>query len=181
MYSFRELEFHDRVSIANAPIRQNKANTKLTYLRWTSENWDECWGDYIPQIFNAIGEHKHLRTFALWFYPSREDPTYSWLKPLLSRSRNIALLDKNGERYSNGSSIDRLCALNRFYHGSIPLMNESRLLRPLLVAMALLESVSEKFQHTALLLANHTDALCDSMHSVSFEEFCCCASGGSGG
>lgn len=49
-------------------------------------------------------------------------------------------------------------------------MKESILLRPPLGATALLETASEKFQHTALLLSIHTDALSEFMHSVSLDE-----------
>jgi hypothetical protein len=38
------------------------------------------------------------------------------------------------------------------------------------VAMALLESSFENFQHTALLLSTHTDVLCEYMHNGCLEE-----------
>ncbi len=92
-------EFRDKASVAKALIRTINANPNLTYLRVTSDCWDVTWGEYLPQIFNAIEEHKELRTFALWEYPSDEDPTYSWLERLLSRNRNITILEHYGKRW----------------------------------------------------------------------------------
>ncbi len=69
---------------------------------------------------------------------------------------------------SNGSRIDKLYLLNRFYHGSETLVKESPTLRPLLVATSLVDSVCIK--HTALLLSNHADMLCEFLNGLDVDE-----------
>jgi hypothetical protein len=50
------------------------------------------------------------------------------------------------------------------------LVKESTSLRPLLVATALIESASETFQKSALLLSNHADILCELLHDANLED-----------
>ena len=44
-------------------------------------------------------------------------------------------------------------------------------MRPLLVATALLESASENYKPTALLLSNHTDTLCEFIDGANVDVF----------
>ena len=92
---------------------------------------------------------------------------YLWLERLLSRNRNITVLDASHTRISNGSSIEQLYALNHFYHGSATLVKEqSASLRPLLATTTLVESAAGNLQHTALLLTDHTDTLGELIHDL---------------
>ena len=128
------------------------------------------WGLHFLTIFKAVEGHKSLQTLIVREYPRREDPNYSWLKQLLSRNRNITVLDSSGLRCSDGSSVNKLYSLNHCYLGSVKLANGSASLRPLLVATALLENASQKYQNTALLLSNHTDMLCEFIQGVHLVE-----------
>lgn len=83
------------------------------------------------------------------------------LDRLLSRNRNITVFDIFGKKFTNGSSIDKLYALNRFFDDSAELVLEDTSLRPLLVATALSESASANYQYTSVLLSNHADTLCE--------------------
>jgi hypothetical protein len=133
-------------------------------------------------IFQALEEHRGLRTVAFNTFPPyyniladvendpehirQQDHWYSSLERLLSRNRRINVCDDRGKRYTNGSSIDKLYALNDFYNGSSELLKEdSTLLRPLHVATALTAGASANFQCAALLLSDHTDILCEFLHN----------------
>lgn len=94
----------------------------------------------------------------------------SWLERLLSRNRNIEVVDAFGQRYTDGPNIDKGYALNYFYNGSARTVRESTSLRPLLVATVLAESASENFQYTALLLSHHTDVLCEFFQDTNLED-----------
>jgi hypothetical protein len=175
---FEQFEFSlqvmDRVSpnqveaIAEVFIRAIQGNVKLTQLTLGGD--DKCmkWDYHLQSIFQAVEVHPNLRTFILRDYTDSLDPDFSWLKRLLSRNRRITVLDLSGERISNGTSIDELYALNRIYNGSVQLIQETGVWRPNLLASALTESVSSSFQHAALLLSDHTDALCGFFNSVAF-------------
>jgi hypothetical protein len=85
----------------------------------------------------------------------------SLLERLLSRNRYIEVVDFLGQRLSNGSAIDNLYALNRFYCGSTDLVKEPSPLRSLLASSALVSNASANFQRTALVLEMHTEVLCE--------------------
>lgn len=89
---------------------------------------------------------------------------------MLARNRSITVVDGSGNVCSDGSNIDRLYLLHRLYCGSLTLIKESTLLRPLLMTLALVENAAENFQRSALLLENHTDALCELIQAVNLEE-----------
>ena len=120
-------------------------------------------------LFRELEDNSGLRTLKVENYP-RGDPNYSWLEHLLSSNRNITVVDGSGERFSNGPYIDSLYALNRFCQGSTSLVTESASLRPLLVATALVESVSEAFQRRALLLAQHTGIVCELIADMDLDD-----------
>jgi hypothetical protein len=164
--------------IADASIGFISANPSLTHLVFELD-----WVDmthHLPAIFHAMEEHKELRTFRILTFndddyyfddsrPRRSPIDYPGLEKLLSRNRNISVLYHGGKKITNGTTIDRIYALNRFYCGSAKLVNESSDLRPLLVASALLESGLHNAQYTALLLSNHVDILCEIIVEISFD------------
>ena len=49
-------------------------------------------------------------------------------------------------------------------------MQNSAESRPLLLATALADSASKKFQYTGLLLSHHTDVLCEFITDMGFED-----------
>ncbi|GAX27743.1 hypothetical protein FisN_13Hu157 [Fistulifera solaris] len=122
---------------------------------------------HFGDVFRALEEHGGLRTVILGDYPPENNPDdYSLLERLLSRNRRITVYDYLGDRCSNGDSIEALYSINEVYNGVATLVKESASLRPLLMATALLEGVSNKFQHSALLLSGLTDALCELIHEL---------------
>ena len=95
----------------------------------------------LQRLLHAMEGHAALRAFIVKCYPT-DDIELSWMKQLLSRNRDIAVLDSSGKRISNGTTIDKLYALDRFYKGSLALMKESTSLRLLLVTTTLTDSAS---------------------------------------
>jgi hypothetical protein len=73
---------------------------------------------------------------------------------------------ENGSIYTDGLYIDALYSPSRFYRGSIDVMVEPPSEQPLLVATTLTESASNSFQRSALLMSDHTDALCELVQFV---------------
>ncbi len=143
--------------IVEALIRAIKANKKLHYLNLVDytgvEDPSATWALHLQKLFQAFEAHKGLRTVVVGDY-SPKGPTYAWLSRLLSRNRKITVLDRSGNQISNGTSIDKIYALNRFYNGSDELVKESLTsLRLCLVTMALVESASQNYQRTAVVSA----------------------------
>ena len=163
-----------------------KANPKLEYLDLS--NMYRCfeWSFYLGHVLEAMEDHQGLHSFTFdelvpfmndsdndsddeSYYKGWSDDAYEGLERLISRNRNIKVYDKSGKRCSNGPRIDKLYQRNAFYHGSAGLVKESISTRPLLVATALVESTSEHFQFSALLLSNHADVLCELIQDIDLE------------
>jgi hypothetical protein len=127
-------DFMERLPTAlNRGIKGNPKLTNLT-LKHDTDLFD--WTPYVGQIFKAMEDHTGLRTVILM--PRTIRPSFfSSLERLLSRNRNITVLNKAGKRISNGTTVDALYALKRFLNGSVALLKETPVLRPLLVAAAL--------------------------------------------
>ena len=166
-----EFELDNVERLVEAVVRIIQGNKALTHLDLSRSVPFLTLTPHLHSIFKAMENHSELRTFIVeenyysWGYRH-----YFWLEQLLSRNRNINVLNRWGRRCSNGSVIDKLYALNTFYRGSAMLMKEeSTSLRPLLVAAALNESASGKVQRTALLLSHHTDMLCEFVHGVDLD------------
>ncbi|GAX17693.1 hypothetical protein FisN_10Lu413 [Fistulifera solaris] len=153
--------------VADALIRAIQSNPNLQYLNLkdTEDRYD--WDPHMQDVFKAMEEHKGLRTFVLRFYPFLEDRKYSWLQSLLSRNRQITVIDLCDRKCSNGPIIDKLYRLNAIYNGLASLRAESVSLRPLLVAEALVNQAKGNLPQAALLLSNHTDTLCEFIHSLN--------------
>ncbi|GAX17703.1 hypothetical protein FisN_10Lu422 [Fistulifera solaris] len=152
--------------MAEALVRAIEANPNLSCLDLRGTPFPYDWYPYLQNVFEAMEKHKSLRQFFIDRYPKKEDPHYLWLERLLLRNRCITVLDRKNRKPSNGSSIEKLYALNSIYRGSISLIRVLRMLRSLLVAAALTEGASTNFQYTALLLSHHTDMLYELLHYV---------------
>ncbi|GAX17895.1 hypothetical protein FisN_18Hh101 [Fistulifera solaris] len=178
---------HDDTShVAEALITAITANHKLKCLDLSDSYRCLEWFAHFQGIFKAMEDHKGLREFHLkklvpQIYnddidcdesdgSESEPAAYEWLRQLLSRNRKIVVYNSSGKRCSNGEAIDTIYLLNDILNGSTDLVKESTSLRPLLVATALVESTSRKFLHSALLMSNHADMLCELMQVVNIEE-----------
>lgn len=118
------------------------------------------WNSHVGTILKCLQDHKELRTLKNIF-DSAFGPDFIYLRQLLSRNRNITVADEEGNTYSDDDLIDELYSLNRFYRGSANLRVQPPFERPLLVATAMVETASNDFQRSALLFADHGDALCE--------------------
>ena len=173
----------DATEMIEAFITAIVANPKLECLDLSDSYRCLEWSSHFQEIFKAMEEHKGLRTFivdelAAPVYDSENDDSddecldpnsapYDWLVQLLSRNRNITVCYKSGDRCSDGPRIDNLYLLNDIFNESPELVKESTSVRPSLVATALVDSASEKFRHTELLLSNHPDMLCELIQGIS--------------
>jgi hypothetical protein len=165
-------------SIADALIRLIQGNPNLRHLNVGDILW--CVDDepHLPRIFKALEDHPCLRTVIIEGckkeskddgvkYSSHLDYDALWL--LLSRNRNIAVLDFSGKRISDGARIDKVYELTRYYKLSLKLVTKCTSLRPKLVTSALFKSASGKFPHTAVLLAHHLDVLCELVAGIDLD------------
>ena len=176
----REFDWDALAPVAKALICAIHSNPKLSCLDLSDTHHVFDWSLHFKEIFEAMEEHDSMRTFLVRDFKPEDvsdevgleliAPDYSWLEKLLSRNRNIAVLDSEGDTITNGSSIDGLYAFNRFYNGLAELVKESTAARPLLMATALVARALGKWQRAALLLANHTDVLCELVLEVDLEE-----------
>ncbi len=105
--------------------------------------------------------HSGLRVFHLDKYSNHRDPTFSWIKMLLSRNRWIEVIDYRCDAYPDGTWIYCLQDLNRFYRGSASLKKGPQPIRSSLVGMTLMKRALADFQCSALLMANHVGTLCE--------------------
>ncbi len=115
-------------------------------------------------LLSVVENHKTLHNLRLHVYSLELDPDYSMLVRMLSRNRSIRFpRDLSGtgwlEQFMRAPSSG-IISLNRFYRGSASLGRAAQSIRPTLVGTSLIQSASGIFQRSALLLANHTDALC---------------------
>ncbi len=89
------------------------------------------------------------------------------LSQMLSRNRYVEVrpevrpAGQSGRSIEDAPVLETIMALNRFYRGSSSLGPESQAIRLTLVGTSLMESASEEFQRSGLLLADHTDSMCE--------------------
>ncbi|GAX21371.1 hypothetical protein FisN_12Lh065 [Fistulifera solaris] len=153
-------------SIAEELIRVIDANQNLEelYMRYTFIEYDK----HLGEIYAAMEHHKGLRRFKVDQYLEKVDPTHAMLKQLLKKNRSIEVLNYFGERITDGDEIDRIYSFNGFLRGSQSLAQSSTSFVTPLVNEALARSARGDFQRNALLMANHTDALCELAQYSSF-------------
>ncbi|GAX21663.1 hypothetical protein FisN_29Hu101 [Fistulifera solaris] len=165
-FPYREID--DLTPFTRALVTAIINNPKLSYLDLSSMYWHMDWAPHVKEIFEALEAHEEIRTLKISQY-RYNDPNYSWLKQLLSRNRKIAVVGDWNERLSYGSSVDKLYALNGLYCGSADLKQDAASSRPLLVVTSLIEKALRNFQHISLLLADHSDILCEFLNDVELE------------
>jgi hypothetical protein len=118
-------------------------------------------GAKLQDVFTTIGRHKTLRCLKIDEYPTELDSSYAMLKQLLKQNRNIEVVDSAGKRVTDGDTIDQLYAFNQFFWDSQGLRKETLSIMSALVCEALIHSAGNDFQRSALLMADHTSALCE--------------------
>ncbi|GAX17664.1 hypothetical protein FisN_10Lu380 [Fistulifera solaris] len=164
--------------IADAVIRFIQGNHRLMHFCFSDILW--CVNDepHLPRIFEAMEDHPNLRTVMIEGCKDKSEDDgakysnhldYDALRQLLSRNRIIEVLYSNGERISDGASIDKLYELNRYYNHSSSLVTENTKTRSQLVSIALIERASGTFPHTAVLVAHHLDSICELIRAVHLD------------
>ncbi|GAX27802.1 hypothetical protein FisN_13Hu091 [Fistulifera solaris] len=121
-------------------------------------------------LLEGLKDHKNLSTFIIDVYSESLGPDYSHLRKLISHNRNIVVINTSDTIYTDGSTIDDLYSINRFYRGSADLVIKPLTLRASLVATALTEIASNDFRRSALLLSQHVDALHEFVLFADLEE-----------
>ncbi len=172
-------DFSTVAPLADALIRVINENQNLIYSDLSETHHMIDWTSHLKNIFKALEEHKGLKIFRGGEYPPDSDqeldevmcdPDYSALKQLLSRNRDIMVINPSDDVRTDGSSIDALYLLNHFCLGSANLVKETVLPRQLLMSTALTESASQNYQYSALLLANYTDVLSELIQGLNLDE-----------
>jgi hypothetical protein len=145
-------------------IRVVLANENLESLGLFSD--DIYWETHFEELFQGIQKHNALRTLQLNPYEKNNafGPGFSYLRQLLCHNRYLTVTDSQGKIFTDGAVIDAIYSLNCFYRGSVSLLAEPLLERSSLVACALMERGFKNLQRTGLLLADHTDVLCEFLH-----------------
>lgn len=159
-------DFYSPSGFVDAIIHVIHKNPNLTYLD-LSTFYDLR--SETGAILGAVEEHAGLRTLIVSADRFNLDNLYPSLERLLSRNRNIRILNSLGEKITNGTTIDKLYRLNQFFRGSASLMKQPASIRQSLVTTTLARSATRNFQFTALLLSNHTDTLCELIHGVNLD------------
>jgi hypothetical protein len=150
-------------SVVQELIRIVTANCGLQVFNLPNILSHPYWNAHTTTFFDGLRDHKGLRTFGVTVTDKVEafGPDFIRLRHFLSYNRNITVTDGFRDVYTDGLLVDEIYALNRFYRESKTLVFVPQSERPLLVATALTRSASDHFQRSALLLADHADALLD--------------------
>ncbi|GAX15247.1 hypothetical protein FisN_1Hu684 [Fistulifera solaris] len=157
-------------------IRAN-SSLKVLGLHWDDVNLHRRsldWGQHLKTFCEGLRDHKRLLTLKVDVVDKKQTfgSDFSYLRQLLTEFRFIIVTSCQGQLYSDGKLIDKLYTLNRFYCGSTCLQVEPSLERRSLMESALMESASNDFQLSALLMADHVDLLCEVVAQfVELEEF----------
>ncbi|GAX17694.1 hypothetical protein FisN_10Lu414 [Fistulifera solaris] len=162
--------------VAEALVRAIRTNSQLTYLDLSGYSRCFDWVAHLGSILEAMEEHTALQTFVVdisnksrGVFP-QNNFQYIWLEKLLSRNRKINVVDEFGTRITNGTTIDKLYALNDFYNGSASLVKTKQTAtRSFLVVKALTERASSNFRYTELLMSHHADMMCELLSGVDLE------------
>ena len=179
-YEFEEPFDFDKVApVAEALVRAIADNPKLRKLDLSKSDCKFLnWEPHLPAISRAMEEHESLREFVVQAEDESDDESdddevesmvksdYSWLERLLSRNRNIFVINKADNIISAGYKVHKLFVLNHFYNDSASLVKETAPLRSSLVATALVGKAFANFHFTRLLLSHHTDVLRDMMQNI---------------
>ncbi len=135
------------------------ANPNLKVLDLGTDEDDLEWDMHVQTLFDGLKDHPGLRVIKLNVCQAAFGPNYMHLRKLLARNPNIIVTNENDDIYTDGSLVDELYAMHRFFHGSAELAIQPPLERVSLVGTALVEQASNDFCRSAILLSHHADAL----------------------
>jgi hypothetical protein len=146
-------------------IQAALANRDLRVLDFTED--DLNMNPHVGTLLEGLKDHNKLSTIKMNVDVESFGHDYSHIRKLISHNKNIVVTSIHDYIYTDGSTIDDLYSINRFYRGSadLPLT-----LRPSLVATALTEIASNDFRRSALLLSQHVDVLHELVLFAKFEE-----------
>ncbi|GAX14121.1 hypothetical protein FisN_8Hu043 [Fistulifera solaris] len=160
-FLFVDNDFAIPDSVIQELICTAHANDKLQVLDLCTQGEDLEWDPHVKTLCRGLQNHKALRNLILEVRDDAFGRNFCHLRKLLSKNRQIVVMDELKRFYTDGSSIDELYSLNKFYRGSADLEVTPLSKRSPLVATTLVRRASNSFRRTALLLSNHTDALFD--------------------
>ena len=151
-------------------IRTAHANSDLKVLHLDAGS--AFWSMHLTTILEGLKDHKGLCALRIDHTSAIEsaDPGFSHIRELILYNRFIDVTNGEGDFYTDGTSIDDIYALNRFYRGAVGLADDPPSERPLFVATALVEGASNDFRRSALLLSNHTDALVELVQFAQLDD-----------
>jgi hypothetical protein len=126
---------------------------------------------HIATLLLALKHHNRIRTLGLkvFNWPMAFGVNFIHLRELLACNRDIRVVNRSGEIYTDRCLIDKLYSLNRFLRASKGLAVEPALARGLLLPTALVEAASNDFQKSAVLLADHVDMLFEFIQVAQIE------------
>ena len=151
-------------------FRATLANTNLQVLVLARRFGDLDRDSRMEKLCTVLKEHEGLTTLKINIRDSAFGPHLSHLRDLLSHNRRITVMNEMGDVYTDGSAIDELYSLNRFYRNSARLAVGPTSERSPLVATALMNSTTANFQRSALLLSDHADALHELVQFARLDE-----------
>jgi hypothetical protein len=114
----------------------------------------------MEEMLQTLKHLKGLRLLTLDDYSEKMDPNHLLLKELLKQNRYIDVVKWNGDRVTDDDEIARLYAFNYFFRDCQTLAQEPLSRLPSLVYEILLHSASMDYRRSALVMANHVDAVC---------------------
>jgi hypothetical protein len=160
--------FEVPVNIIHEITQAALANRNLRLLDFTDDNLNM--NPHIGSLLEGLKDHQELSTIKVNVDDESFGPDYSHLRKLISHNRNITVTCSSNHVYTDGSTIDDLYSINRFYRGSADLLLKSSTFRASLVATALTEIASNDFRRSGLLLSDHVDVLHEFILFAEFEE-----------
>ena len=175
---WEDTDFDQQTLVAEALIRAIRANSKLMHLDLSCARSHRAsimkhldWSSHFETLFDAMGDPNGHEMSKITIKEPRADPAfYSMLKKVLSRNRHVMVVNKSGDIISDGSPINKLYDSNHIYNKMSKLAKESVSLRATLVAMTLTEKAWIGFRYADLLLSHNSDALCELIDGLNFEE-----------
>jgi hypothetical protein len=130
------------------------------------QNVFECTEEW-EALLKTMEHHESLRRFVVNTYPKDIDPDYSMLKQLIKRNQYIEVIACIGGRPTDGDEVDRLYAFNHFFRNLRHLKRLPLSFLSTLVGTILINSAGNDFPRSALVIGNHTDALCELIQYAS--------------
>lgn len=150
------------------------ANSNLQVLDLKASCEELQWSEHSIRLLEGLKDHKTLKTLRISLDDDDQDEAFGpdcwYLQRFLSHNRNVDVTNTEGDIYADWCMADELYSLNLFYRGSKALVVDPLSERSSLVATALMESISNNFQRSALLMFDHVDALHELVQYAQLDE-----------